>query len=253
MPRTMHNGLCYTCDTLARGAKPTSANRRNILSGSKTANEPDRLLPFPIKRGFDLVLLLVLSPLALLLSLVIALAVLIDSGRPVLFVQARVGQYKKRFWFYKFRTLRHDYDDSLTRQTLQAFVRGEVALDAGDGQPRIHKPIPRNAITRVGRVLRNTGLDELPQLLNSLRGEMSWVGPRPHVESEVECYAEWHHKRFAALPGITGLTQVRAARLRTFDEMVLCDLEYIERAGLLLDLKILFWTIGWVFFGCAAR
>lgn len=241
--------LCYTCATLARGARATSAHRGNVLAVRETTHEHDPSAPFTTKRGFDLALCFVLLPLVSCLIFIIALAVWIESGRPVFFVQTRVGRDRRRFRLYKFRTLYQNIDDSAARLTLRAFVQGDLVLLAESPSRRLRKPIPADHVTRVGRFLRDSGLDELPQFLNIVRGEMSWVGPRPHVQEEVEVYHEWHGARFGALPGITGLAQVRGARLKTFDDMVLSDLEYIRGAGLLLDLKILFWTVQWAMVG----
>jgi lipopolysaccharide/colanic/teichoic acid biosynthesis glycosyltransferase len=122
---------------------------------------------------------------------------------------------------------------------MQAFVKGEVEDDASRV---VYKPIQAAQITRVGRILRKTSLDELPQMINVLRGEMSLVGPRPNVPWEVDVYRQWHHERLEVLPGITGLAQVRGRSCIRFDSIVNRDIEYIEQRSLSLDLKILWWT-----------
>jgi lipopolysaccharide/colanic/teichoic acid biosynthesis glycosyltransferase len=195
---------------------------------------------------------MVFLPLALPLIVLVGFLIWIETGTPILYTQTRVGLGGRRFTFYKFRTLRADHDDTHIREMMAHFVRGDIASDPSGAQQQFEKPFAPDDITRIGRLLRQTRLDELPQLLNIARGDMSWVGPRPNVEYEVEAYAEWHHLRLAVLPGITGLQQVRASRLNTFDEMVLSDLEYTERQSTLLDLKIMLWTLLWICFGKAA-
>ncbi len=204
------------------------------------------------KRVMDITLCLVLLPLVLPLIFLAALLIRLESGRPIFFVQTRIGLHGKPFRLFKLRTLRPNFDPSRVWHTTQGFIRGEIPPPNMHGKPQFHKPILPGDTTRVGLILRQTSLDELPQLLNVLRGEMSLVGPRPHVEPEVKVYADWHHKRLLGLPGITGLTQVRGNRLTTFDEMVQSDWEYLDRQNVRLDLKILVWTVFWVCFGMAA-
>ena len=124
---------------------------------------------------------------------------------------------------------------------MRAFVRGEIGRNTAEGA--IHKPDNRPKVTRLGRILRKTSLDEVPQLLNVLKGEMSWVGPRPNLPWEVENYQDRHMRRLAVLPGITGLAQVRGRSRVSFERIVQYDIEYIENRNLLMDLKILCWTI----------
>ena len=178
-----------------------------------------------MKRAFDIVAsglgLLVLSPVLLGVALLIKLS----SRGPVLFRHERVGRNFRPFSMYKFRTMVPDAP------------RLGGPLTAGD-DPRI---------TTIGRVLRKTKVDELPQLFNVLRGEMSLVGPRPPIPSEVERYEEWHHRRLEVTPGITGLWQVSGRSELSFDEMVMLDLYYIENWSLALDLQILGRTIPAVF------
>jgi lipopolysaccharide/colanic/teichoic acid biosynthesis glycosyltransferase len=132
--------------------------------------------------------------------------------------------------------------------------QGNLALDLAqechlNGQkghkdnPKIYKPVLDPEITRVGRLLRKISLDELPQIINVLKGEMSWVGPRPNVPWEVEEYRLWHHERLEVLPGITGLAQVRGRSSINFDSIVNYDIQYIENRSVLTDIKILWWTL----------
>jgi lipopolysaccharide/colanic/teichoic acid biosynthesis glycosyltransferase len=203
------------------------------------------------KRVVDVALCLLAMPLALPLMVICALAIYIDSPGPVLFVQERIGKGGRRFRMYKFRTMRHNLDDSHHRDFMKAFVNGRIGEDENGGA--IYKPIQASQVTRVGHILRKTSLDELPQLINVLRGEMSLVGPRPNVLWEVEEYRGWHNERLEVLPGITGLAQVRGRSGITFDSIVKYDIEYIERQSLALDLRILWWTAVSVFLGKGAR
>jgi len=213
---------------------------------------------FPYRKGYqiakrvmDVALCLLAIPLVLSLLAICALAIRLDSPGPVLFIQERIGKGGRRFRLFKFRTMHHNLDDSSHRTFMKAFVNGQIGGD-GDGR-EIYKPIQTSQITRVGRILRKTSLDELPQLINVLRGEMSLVGPRPNVSWEVEEYQGWHSERLEVLPGITGLAQVRGRSGITFDSIVKYDIEYIERQNLALDLKILWWTVVSVLFGKGAR
>jgi len=173
--------------------------------------------------------LIVLAPLFLATAAVIAAV----DGRPVLFTQLRAGLHGRPFRVVKFRTMGQDADGQ--RDALRA--RNEVAGGASfklDRDPRV---------TRLGRVLRKTSIDELPQLWNVLRGEMSLVGPRPHPFDDIAGYSRWHHRRLDMPPGMTGLWQVSARSSRDFDEWVRLDLDYIEQWSIRLDVRILLLTI----------
>ena len=203
------------------------------------------------KRVMDVALCLLAMPLALPLVVICALAILLDSPGAVLFVQERIGKGERRFRMYKFRTMQPNLDDSHHRGFMKAFVNGEIGDDENGGA--IYKPVRASQLTRVGRILRKTSLDELPQLINVLKGEMSLVGPRPNVPWEVEAYRDWHNERLEVLPGITGLAQVRGRSGLIFDSIVKYDIEYIESQSLALDLKILWWTLISVFLGTGAE
>jgi lipopolysaccharide/colanic/teichoic acid biosynthesis glycosyltransferase len=203
------------------------------------------------KRVMDLALCLVAMPLVLPLLAICALAIRTDSPGPVLFVQERIGKGGRRFRMYKFRTMQHNLDDSYHRTFMKAFVNGGIGGHKNGGA--IYKPFQASQVTRVGRILRRTSLDELPQLINVLRGEMSLVGPRPNVLWEFEEYEGWHNERLEVLPGITGLAQVRGRSGINFDSIVKYDIEYIERQSPALDLKILWWTLISVFLGTGAE
>jgi len=195
----------------------------------------------------SIVLLILMAPLFLLLTL----AIRWDSPGPALFRQTRIGKRGKSFTFYKFRTMFHDIDRSGHQAFLKAYVNGELA--SGTNGQNVYKPIQANQITRVGRILRKTSLDELPQLFNIIKGEMSFIGPRPNVPTEVEAYQEWHRKRLEVLPGITGLAQINGRSMIAFDQIVQYDIEYVENAGLLMDLKVLWCTIPAVLLGNGAK
>ncbi len=203
------------------------------------------------KRVMDVALCLLAMPLVLPLLAICALAIRIDSPGPVLFVQERIGKGGRRFRMYKFRTMQHNLDDSCHRAFMKAFVNGGIGGDENGGA--LYKPFQASQVTRVGHILRKTSLDELPQLINLLRGEMSLVGPRPNVLWEFEEYKGWHNERLEVLPGITGLAQVRGRSGINFDSIVKYDIEYIERQSLVLDLKILWWTLISVILGTGAE
>ena len=198
-----------------------------------------------IKRAFDvavsLTALAFLWPLMLLVTLLIKL----DSAGPALFVQKRIGKWNRPFNIYKFRTMAHNLDDSAHRKFMQSFVRGE--LGQGSDSKTIYKPFSKSQVTRVGRILRKASLDELPQLLNVLRGEMSLIGPRPNVPYEVEAYKDWHKERLSVLPGITGLAQVNGRSSLNFDQIARYDIEYARRMSLRMDIKVLIATVTSVF------
>ena len=196
-----------------------------------------------LKRTSDLLIAsvatLILSPFWLL----IAVLVKVDSRGPVFYKQERVGMDGRVFLFYKFRTMHPDADDATHREFQRDYIAGQAEGKlASDGLP-VYKLQTDPRITRVGRRLRRLSLDELPQLLNVLRGDMSVVGPRPPIPYEVESYELWHRKRLDMKPGMTGLWQVSGRNRLPFDEMVRLDLFYIENWSLLLDLKIILKTL----------
>lgn len=193
------------------------------------------------KRVLDLAISLLVLPFALIIMAMCAVAIALQSPGPILFVQRRVGKGGRSFDLYKFRTLYEDKEASAHRAFMKAFVRGQISQPHTD--QRLYKPFSNRQVTPVGRILRKTSLDELPQLFNVLKGEMSLVGPRPNVPWEVEEYQGWHKERLEVLPGMTGLAQINGRSTNTFDEIVRYDIEYIERQSLKLDLQILGRTI----------
>lgn len=204
-----------------------------------------------VKRIVELLLCVITAPIVVPIGVIIALAIRLDSTGPIFFVQKRIGKGGRIFKIYKFRTMRHNVDDSGHRAFMKAFVNGD--LSAENSPKKTFKPFSKNQVTRVGKFLRKTSLDELPQLINVLMGEMSFVGPRPNVPWEVEAYHGWHTERLEVLPGITGLAQIRGRSNITFDEIVRYDVEYIKHQSLALDLKILWWTVTSVLFGHGAE
>jgi lipopolysaccharide/colanic/teichoic acid biosynthesis glycosyltransferase len=193
--------------------------------------------------------------------LLIAILIKLDSSGPAIFVQKRIGSRRRSrdgqttweiraFPCFKFRSMVHNADQSAHQAFIEAYIKGAVERSDSSGCPFKLTNDPR--VTRVGHILRKTSLDELPQLVNVLRGEMSLVGPRPDVPYSVESYSAWHCERFAALPGLTGLWQAKGRSNVTFDQMVRMDIEYVRNQSLWLDLKILLLTIPAVLSGRGA-
>ena len=179
---------------------------------------------------FSLLALILLAPLALLISL----AIVLDSpGDGAIFRQRRVGRDGKLFWLYKFRTMCPDAEEQLNELLSQNEMDGPVFKIKGD--PRI---------TRVGRFLRKTSLDELPQLLNVLQGDMSIVGPRPALPREVELYSDYQRQRLYVTPGLSCYWQIAPHRNEmSFDEWVALDMKYIQERSFWVDWKIIFLTV----------
>jgi exopolysaccharide biosynthesis polyprenyl glycosylphosphotransferase len=175
-----------------------------------------------------LVALILLSPFLLLVAILIKL----DSPGPVIYKQTRVGKQGKTFTFFKFRSMKTNADQLI--EELQQYN------ETGGPTFKISQD-PRR--TRVGKFIRRTSLDELPQLFNILSGHMSFVGPRPPIDREVEQYNDWHHRRLEVTPGLTGLWQVSGRSKLSFDDMVKLDIYYAENWSLWLDIKILIRTI----------
>jgi lipopolysaccharide/colanic/teichoic acid biosynthesis glycosyltransferase len=182
--------------------------------------------------------------------LAIALLIKLTSKGPVFFSQQRIGERGDVFTLYKFRTMRQDSDDSIHREFTRSFIEGRMSNSSLDEKaPSIYKLADDPRVTSVGNFLRKTSLDELPQFINILRGEMTIVGPRPPLQYELEHYEEWHKLRLKVKPGLTGLWQVSGRSSVPFNEMVKLDLYYIEHWSLLLDVKIMLRTIPVMLFG----
>jgi lipopolysaccharide/colanic/teichoic acid biosynthesis glycosyltransferase len=200
-----------------------------------------------LKRVIDVVgtflLLCLLAPILVLIALVIKLS----SKGPVIFRQARVGECGQLFSFWKFRSMYVDSDAAIHKEYVTNFIsREQPAAETGT----VYKITNDPRITPVGRFLRKTSLDELPQLWNVIRGEMSLVGPRPPLPYELDCYALWHRRRvLEGKPGITGLWQVTGRSRTNFNDMVRLDLRYVQQWSIWLDIKILLQTPKAVFNG----
>ena len=217
----------------------------------KTA--PKRLPRF-LKRLMDIVGSLLALFFFLPLFVVIAIAIKMTSKGPVLFCQQRLGQYGKRFSFLKFRSMRVNNDATIHREFVKRLIDNPNGCSQASQGHSPYKLINDPRVTSIGRFLRRTSLDELPQFINVLLGHMSLVGPRPPVPYEVECYRVWHRTRLlAAKPGITGLWQVAGRSRVKFDDMVRMDLRYATSWSLWLDIKILWQTPQAVFSGNGAH
>jgi lipopolysaccharide/colanic/teichoic acid biosynthesis glycosyltransferase len=196
-----------------------------------------------IKRLLDVVGSLVAMFVCLPVFIVIAMAIKLTSKGPVFFRQVRLGQYGKKFTFLKFRSMHVNNDSSVHEKYVKQFIAGSASQHSAGGTEKIYKLAADRRVTPIGRLLRKSSLDELPQFLNVLKGDMSLVGPRPPVMYEYESYGVWHRQRLSAVkPGITGLWQVNGRSRVTFDEMVRLDIRYARSWSLWLDLKILLLT-----------
>jgi exopolysaccharide biosynthesis polyprenyl glycosylphosphotransferase len=198
------------------------------LNGETRMPASDRV----VKRALDIVLTTLALPFVALIVLVASVAIRLDSPGPIFFAQQRVGLNGKPFRAYKFRSMIENAEE----------LHADLIRQTGE-DPRHPKIINDPRITRVGRWIRRFSLDELPQVLNILRGEMSWVGPRPAVPQEVELYEPWHRQRLRIVPGLTGLWQVSGRSEIPFEEMCLLDIYYIENWSLGLDFQILLRTV----------
>lgn len=222
----------------------TSVEQIGVLPMVRLFREPLSDAERFLKRIFDIVISAIALVLLAPVWLVISLLIKSDSRGPILFRQERVGMDGRIFLCYKFRTMRADSSDEIHREAYRKNIEGADEANAGDDQTPVFGKVrddPR--ITKAGRWLRRSSLDELPQLLNVLIGDMSIVGPRPPIPYEVEEYDIRHRKRLDMKPGITGLWQVSGRSSLTFEEMVRIDLYYIENWSLWLDLKIILLTL----------
>jgi lipopolysaccharide/colanic/teichoic acid biosynthesis glycosyltransferase len=223
--------------SLAKNSSGKSALKMNSNSEQTSERAPSVSpsgLPF-WKRALDLVCILITAPLWLPVMFVLGLLIRIVSPGPVLFRQERVGFLGRRFTCFKFRTMAVNADTGVHKGYLNHLMDSNVPMKKLD--VRDSRLIP------CGLILRSLGLDELPQLFNILRGDMSLVGPRPCVPYEYEQYTARHRRRLEAVPGLTGLWQVSGKNRTTFEQMIDLDIAYAENKKLFLDLKIIFKTI----------
>jgi lipopolysaccharide/colanic/teichoic acid biosynthesis glycosyltransferase len=202
-----------------------------------------------IKRLTDLVITLLLLPLVGVVMLLVALAIRLDSKGPILFRQKRVGLNGEEFEFLKFRSMYHNSDESIHREAIEKYMANLALAEAEGASPGWYKLADDPRITRVGRFIRKTSLDELPQFLNVLRGEMSLVGPRPPLPYEVALYSARDRLRLCGKPGLTGIWQVYARSIVPFSEMVEMDIAYLQQQSFWLDLKLIVLTIPVMLFG----
>ena len=264
MPLNDSVGLGYIQITKRQAEKGatvrTDEQERGIVGLLEaSANRPFYYL---CKRCLDVCLASVLLFLLVPVFLLIAALIKLDSRGPVFFTHERVGANRKKtgretvwavtkFGMHKFRSMLADADSRVHEAYIRDFVAGRAQRSEEKGGK--FKLTNDSRVTRVGRMLRRTSLDELPQLFNVLKGQMSLVGPRPVPPYEVACYRNGEHKRLAALPGITGLWQVNGRCRVSFEEMIHMDLQYIRSASFLLDLRLLLLTIPAVLGGRGAE
>lgn len=207
----------------------------NIIIDVKEKIEKKKF-QFFIKRIFDIILSLIGIIILLPIYLIIAIAIKLDSKGPILFKQVRVGKDRKNFTIYKFRTM-----------VVSAESKRELQIDPTNMDNFVFQSKSDNRVTKVGSFLRNTSLDEIPQLFNVLFGNMSLVGPRPEIPDVVKYYPENYYQRLLVLPGITGLAQVSGRGEIELGKTIYYDLTYISNFSIWYDIKILFTTAFKVF------
>jgi exopolysaccharide biosynthesis polyprenyl glycosylphosphotransferase len=207
----------------------------NIVIDIKEKIE-NKKIQFYTKRVFDIILSLIGIIILLPIYLIIAIAIKLDSKGPVLFKQVRVGKDRRNFTIYKFRTM-----------VVSAESKRELQIDPTNMDNFVFQAKSDNRITKLGSFLRNTSLDEIPQLFNVLFGHMSLVGPRPEIPDVVKYYPENYYQRLLVLPGITGLAQVSGRGEIELGKTIYYDLTYISNFSIWYDIKILFTTVLKVF------
>src|SRR5210317_1966087 len=198
-----------------------------------------------MKKLLDITITLIFSPVLLVIYPIILIIIYMFDGSPVLYKQKRIGQNGKSFLLYKFRTMNAQSSDDIHQEHYEKLSKKETI------EPSLtpNKPIRienDDRITKIGKILRNTSLDELPNLINVLRGEMSIVGPRPLVKYESDLYGDYQKIRNTVKPGITGLAQIQGRLDLSLQERLYWDLEYVETRNTLIDLKIIFLTFYYV-------
>jgi len=194
-----------------------------------------------IKHALDALIVLPVLLLLLPLFLVLAAAIKLTSTGPVFFTARMMGKNSKPFTMYKFRSMLADTENEPHKDYVKKLINGEIHQDSGKGG--VFKITEDQRVTSVGKLLRKFSLDELPQLINVIKGEMSLVGPRPCLPYEYEIYKDWHKKRLSVRPGISGVWQVAGRSAVAFEDMVLLDLYYIYNRNLSLDANILYETV----------
>lgn len=239
--------------------EPHAPSRANLAQGRAIR---DNDFEYYAKRVIDLILTIVSMFILWPFFLLIALLIKLDDGGPVFFVQERIGTRRvvrqnqviwevQPFRMYKFRSMHPNAEQKIHEDYIKLFVAGSPTVNSEVDAPKF-KLLNDSRITAVGAWLRKTSLDELPQILNIVKGEMSWVGPRPVPAYEVDLYRPEHYERLRALPGITGLWQVAGRGQVTFEEMMRLDIQYVRQRSLGLDLWILLMTIPATLIGSGA-
>ncbi len=217
------------------------------------------------KRIMDVALAIIALVILAIPMMLVALAIKLTSRGPIIFVQERVGSRRTKnangevvwevqtFRFYKFRSMTQNADESAHAAFITDWVNGNIGANAGADEEVEYKMSNDPRITPVGKIIRKTSIDELPQLFNILKGEMSFVGPRPVPVYEFEQYQKWHRKRMNTLPGLTGLFQVEARGRAPIEEQIRMDLDYIYTQSLWGDIKIILRTVPAVLSGRGAK
>jgi len=232
----------------------TSVEQIGVLPMVRLFREPLSDAERFIKRAADIVISLIALILTAPIWLIVSILIKLDSRGAILFKQERVGMDGRKFLCYKFRTMKADADEEIHRQIYRKNIEGAKEANAGNDEKPVFGKVKNDPrVTKFGKFLRRTSLDELPQFLNVLLGDMSVVGARPPIPYEVEEYDLRHRRRLDMKPGITGLWQVSGRNRLTFEEMVQIDLYYIENWSIWLDLKIILLTLPAILRGDGAR
>lgn len=239
-PSTLRVSFHFFPDDWKEGS-PVGGSNDAILYPDLLATTKAKHIALGIKRFVDILVSLALLTLISPLVILIGLAIKATSRGPILFKQHRVGQYGRHFLFFKFRSMCVNNDCAVHREYVHRLISGTASrMTTKSGGEGVYKLADDTRVTPLGRFLRRTSLDELPQLLNVLRGDMSLVGPRPPIPYELGSYEIWHRRRLMQVkPGITGLWQVTGRSRVSFDEMVRLDIRYAETWSLWGDFKIL--------------
>ena len=234
------NDISITCHLYPEEKSAQGTMDVSVFYPGQTTDHPEnRRSALVAKRAIDIVGSLAAIALFSPVFAVLAILVKCTSKGPILFRQTRVGQYGKKFTFLKFRSMRVNNDASIHKEFVTKFIAGKGEKQAG-AEGAVFKLTKDPRVTTIGRLIRRTSLDELPQFFNVLLGDMSLVGPRPPLPYEFECYDVWHRSRvFEVRPGITGLWQVNGRSKTNFDDMVRLDLQYARTWSIWMDLKIL--------------